>query len=81
MTRVACDWLKDDVLPDLASAIRRIVLQVQTTIRYSPIANATTRITDDPNQPESRLKDPSIQSGTPQSENDANVTLVPEQIQ
>lgn len=39
MTRAACDWLKDDILPDLASAIRRVVLQVQTANRYPRSTN------------------------------------------
>ncbi len=45
MTRVACDWLRDDILPDLAGAIRRVVLQQETTNSCrAPLANTTTLI-------------------------------------
>lgn len=82
MTRVACDWLKDDVLPDLASAIRRMVLQVQATSRYRLPANgATPQTPDNPGEPQSWPRASLTQAATSQGESDVSVTLVPEQIQ
>lgn len=74
ITRAACDWLKDDVLPDLASAIRRMVLQVQTTIRYRspPASPGTGPQSDAQPQPHDRVA---------QRTDDAAVTLVPAQSQ
>ncbi len=80
ITRVACDWLKDDVLPDLASAIRRIVLQVQTTSRYRPSTNPTTEQRSDVRpQPESWAHDQANPSTAIQNENNA-AALVSEQV-
>jgi hypothetical protein len=79
ITRAACDWLQDDILPDLASAIRRMVLQVQTTIRYRSPTNAATA--DVRSHSGSWPHDPSPQSAATQSTEDAAATLVPEQIQ
>ncbi len=82
ITRAACDWLKDDILPDLASAIRRMVLQVQTTIRYRSPANAgTTQQSDARSLSESWPHDPSSQSEATQRAENTAATLVPEQIQ
>ncbi len=76
ITRMACDWLKDDILPDLASAVRRLTLQAQTTLRYRVPANV------EPDQkppageaPKSWPHDPSIQAT-----DDVAATLVPEQV-
>ncbi len=82
ITRAACDWLKDDILPDLASAIRRMVLQAQTTIRYRSPANAgTTQQSDACSRSESWPHEPSSQSEATQRAESAAATLVPEQIQ
>jgi len=70
ITSAACDWLKDDIVPDLASAIRRMVLQVQTTIRdrSSPANPATAPQSDARSQPHDRVT---------QRTDDAAATLVP----
>ncbi len=82
ITRAACDWLKDDILPDLASAVRRMALQVQTSILHrSPSNGATEQGLGDPCQSASRRHGPSTQTAISQGERDAAATLVPEQIQ
>ncbi len=74
ITRAACDWLKDDILPDLASAIRRMVLQAQTTIRYrSPQAPPVTIQQSDAQSQRHEC--------VTQRTDDAAATLVPAQSQ
>ena len=76
ITHMACDWLKDDILPDLASTVRRVTLRAQTTLRYPPPASV------EPDQkppaeeaPKAWPDDPSVQTT-----DDVAATLVPEQV-
>jgi hypothetical protein len=39
MTAAACDWLKDGVLPDLARAVRAMILQVSSSLPVRPQAD------------------------------------------
>lgn len=82
VTRAACHLLRDEILPDLASAIRRIALQVQTTIRYRTAAGASTKQTSDVQSPKaSPQRHPAPQSAEEGGTMLINATLVPEQAQ
>jgi hypothetical protein len=42
MTEAACDCLSDDILPDLARAVRGMILQASSPIEYQPGTTAAT---------------------------------------
>jgi hypothetical protein len=61
MTAAACDWLKDGMLPDLARAVRAMILQVRPALRFRVQADATTESHPWPNDwPISFADNPSI---------------------
>jgi hypothetical protein len=83
ITRVACDWLKDDILPELASAVRRTARLTKTTRRHSFSNTATESQSHTQSQAESGLAgssgaEPSCRHVP--NDIDAAVTLVPEHV-
>jgi hypothetical protein len=49
MTAAACDWLKDDILPDLARAVRTMILQRSSSLPLRSQADVTTESRPCPN--------------------------------
>ncbi len=83
IARVACDWLKDDILPELASMVRRAVRLTKTTRHHSFSNTATESQSNTQSQAESGSADPGRAEPSCRhvpNDIDAAVTLVPEQV-
>jgi hypothetical protein len=64
ITQAACDWLRDEVLPDLGSAIGNLDPQAQTPIGHRSLANIAARHMPD-DFPDACLPDTCLQNTWP----------------